>query len=155
MMPRDRQSILRWATLRRAVAPAVLLAAVLGLAATPAGPARAQLQLPGQLGGALGALGGGVPSVGGASLGNIAGVLEYCVTNNVLGGGGAPSVAQSLIGKLGGAGAASHNADYAAGASGMLHPGNGPGVNLGGGGLMADLKQQICSAVLQRAQSLL
>ena len=131
-----------------AVTAAVLLAA----------PAGAQ-QLPGGLGGALGALTGGgggaaMPSVGSASMGNVAGLLQYCVTNNLLGGGNAGGVQQSLLGKLGGPGQAAGNSDYTAGTNGMLQTGNGQGFNLGGD-MMAQLKQQVCSMIMQRAQSFL
>ncbi len=133
-------------TMAAAVAAGVLLAA----------PAGAQLQ--NQLGNALGALTGGgggtaLPSVGSASMGNIAGLLEYCVTNNLL-GGGAGGVQQSLLGKLGGAGQAAGNSDYTAGTQGMLQTGGGQGFNLGGD-MMTQLKQQVCTMIMQRAQSFL
>ena len=138
----------------------VRVLAAAGVAAALALPARAQL--PGQLGNALGGLtgggaaGGGVPSVGAASLGNIAGVLQYCISNNYFGGnaGAAAPVQQSLLGKLGGAGQAAGNSDYTSGASGLLQTGGGQTTSLGSS-LLAPLAQQVCSMVLQRAQSLL
>lgn len=139
------------------------IAAGLALAGLLAGPAAAQ-QLNGALGGALNALGGavggggmGLPSLGNASLGNIAGLLEYCVTNNLLGGasGSAAPVEQSLLGRLGGQAQAAGNPDYSAGANGLLQTGGGQNFNLGGSDMMAQLKQQACSMILQHAQSLL
>lgn len=147
----------------RGIAAGLALAG-LALAGLLAGPAAAQ-QLNGALGGALNALGGavgggggmGLPSLGNASLGNIAGLLEYCVTNNLLGGasGSAAPVEQSLLGRLGGQAQAAGNPDYSAGANGLLQTGGGQNFNLGGSDMMAQLKQQACSMILQHAQSLL
>lgn len=133
-----------------------LAAAAVSLwAAVPAGPARAQLlnQLEGAIGGGAG---GALPAVNQASPLNIAGVLQYCIQNSLLGGGGgaASSVQQSLLGHAGGAGATS-NPQYTQGASGILQTGQGQGFNLGGGGIVADLKQKVCNMVLQQAKSLL
>ncbi|MDA8251878.1 MAG: DUF2501 domain-containing protein [Rhodospirillales bacterium] len=126
-------------------------------------PARAQLfnQLENSLGsgqgvaGALGGLGGGLPSVDQASPLNLAGVLQYCVENSLLSGGSAASVRNSLLSKVTGSGGATTDSQYSAGASGLLQTGQGQNFNLGGGGLMADLKQKVCDLVLQHAQSLL
>ncbi len=146
--------------LRSIVMPFAAGAVLLGLSAALDRPARAQL--PGQLGNALGALtqgtggGGGLPSLGSTALGNIAGVLQYCMQNNYLGASNAaPSVEQSLLGKLGGPTQAQSDSGYTAGTSGVLQTGNGQNYSLGGGGIMAGLAQQICPLVLQHAQSLL
>ena len=130
-------------------------------------PARAQLMdsLRGAAGsgsggaGGLGSgLGGGLggmstPSVGSASTGNIAGVLQYCVRNNYLGGTGASSVESGLVGKLGPG--ATRSSQYSAGDQGTLQTGNGQSMSLGGGGLKAKLTQKVCAQVLQHARSLM
>jgi hypothetical protein len=100
-------------SLPRTAATATLLIAVLFPAA-----ARAQLgdlikgATQGNSQGATGGLGsigspGGVPSLGSltsGSTGNVAGVLEFCMKNNYLGGAtDAASVKDKLLGKLGGA----------------------------------------------------
>lgn len=136
----------------------VLLAACVG-AAMPAAPARAQLlnQLQNAIGagggGAAGAL-GGLPAVSQASPLNLAGVLQYCVQNSLLGGGGASSVQSGLLGRLGGAGGTS-NPQYTQGANGLLQTGQGQGFNLAGEGIVGELKQKVCELVLQQAKSLL
>ncbi len=122
------------------------------------GPARAQLlnQLENAVQG--GGASGGLPSVSQASLPNLAGVLEYCVRNNLVGGGGggggASSIMSSLLGKAGGS-AATATPQYQAGSSGKLETGGNGSYDLNGGGLLADLKQQVCNLVLQHAKSLL
>ena len=127
-------------------------------AAMPAATGHAQLlnQLQNAIGGGGGATGalGGMPAVNQASPLNIAGVLEYCMQNSLLGGGAASSVQSGLLGHLGGSNATS-NPQYAQGANGILQTGQGQGYNLGGGGIVADLKQQVCNLVLQQAKRLL
>ena len=57
------------------------------------------------LGGALkGAAGGGLDpsSLASGSAGNAAGIIEFCVKNNYLGGDAASSIKNALVGKLGG-----------------------------------------------------
>ncbi|MGC8478165.1 MAG: DUF2501 domain-containing protein, partial [Acetobacteraceae bacterium] len=68
--------------------------------------------------GALGALGGGVPSVASASPDNLAGVLQYCIQNNDVTDSAASSVQGQLLSKLGGG--ASADPGYGAGAGGTL-----------------------------------
>lgn len=142
---------------------AVVCAAGAGLwlaAVAGAVPAQAQLlnqlenALPGGQGGAGGAAGGMLPSVSQASLPNLAGVLEYCVRNSLVSGSGTSSIASSLLGKAGG-NAATSTPQYQAGSSGKLETGGNSSYDLNGGGLVADLKQQVCNLVLQHAKSLL
>ena len=131
----------------------------------PAAPAWAQLlnQLPGNLGqgggGAAGMLGGmgGLPSVDQASPSNVAGVLQFCIKNNYLSGGGARSVGSSLLSKVGGG---HGDSGFASGASGALQTGHGSTFDLaggggGGGGLKAQATHKVCDLVLQHAKSLL
>ncbi|RQS30346.1 DUF2501 domain-containing protein [Burkholderia sp. Bp8992] len=110
--------------------------------------------------GNLGGLGGALTGGGGASLtpgstGNVAGLLQFCIQNNYLGGasGGAASVKDALMGKLGGN--ASSDSGYTSGASGILDAGNGGKLDLSGGGLKQQVTRQICDKVLTQAKSLL
>ena len=62
----------------------------------------------------LGKLGGMIPGGGGSmtsgSMGNVAGLLQYCVKNNYLGGdSGASGIQSQLMGKLGGGSNSSSN----------------------------------------------
>lgn len=110
--------------------------------------------------GNLGGLGGALTGGGGSSLmpgstGNVAGLLQFCIQNNYLGGasGGASSVKDALMGKLGGN--ASSDSGYTSGASGVLDAGNGSKLDLSGGGLKQQVTKQICDKVLTQAKSLL
>ena len=98
----------------------------------------------------LGAIGGGTALVPG-SLGNVVGLLKYCIENNYL-GGNAKSVQSTLMGKLGDNPAS--NPGYASGLVGILDAGNGQTMNLGGGAAQP-LSQQICTRVLAQAKSFL
>ncbi|HEY7872667.1 MAG TPA: DUF2501 domain-containing protein [Rudaea sp.] len=117
-------------------------------------------------GGALG--GGDMSSLASGSAGNAAGVIEYCVKNNYLGGDAASSMKDKLMGK---AGLGSDNKDegYASGAGGLVKTSDGKSVDLsklggGAGGMagmggMGDMKSKLtkkaCGAVLDHAKSLL
>ncbi len=136
---------------------AITLVAVSGVTLA-ALPARSQLldSLKGAAGsGSSGSgLGGmAMPSVGSASTGNLAGVLQYCVRNNYLGGNGASSVESGLVGKLGPG--ATRSSQYSEGDQGTLQTGGGQTMSLGGTGLKAKLTQKVCAQVLQHARSLM
>ncbi|RQZ18169.1 DUF2501 domain-containing protein [Burkholderia sp. Bp9031] len=111
----------------------------------------------GSLGGLGGALtgGGGASSLMSGSTGNVAGLLQFCIQNNYLGGasGSASSVKDALMGKLGGN--ASSDSGYTSGASGILDAGNGSKLDLSGGGLKQQVTRQICDKVLAQGKSLL
>jgi hypothetical protein len=134
-----------------------------------AGPAQAQ-QLMDQLKGAMGSgsshsgsggsmLGGmgssGLPSVGQAGTSNTAGVLQYCIKNKYLGGGGASSVKDSLMSKVTGSGKSESDSGFKDGSHGLLQTGNGQSYSLGGGGIKAQVTQKVCDQVLQHAKSLM
>jgi hypothetical protein len=105
-------------------------------------------------GGALGSLGGdGVPLVGGATAGNTAGVLQYCVNNNYLSGMTASSVKDSLVRKIPGQGAS--DPGFRAGSNGTLETGSGERYSLGGGDIKAQATYKVCDLMLQHAKSLL
>ncbi|WP_420991624.1 DUF2501 domain-containing protein [Cupriavidus sp. 30B13] len=111
----------------------------------------------GGLAGGLGGGGGGMPSLQSltsGSTGNVAGVLEFCVKNNYLGGGsGADSVKDKLMGKLGGAPAS--DPGYSEGAKGILSSAEGGKFDLSGGGLKEQLTRQVCDKILAQGKSLL
>jgi len=102
----------------------------------------------------LGGMGNGLSldSLSSGSTGNVAGVLEYCIKNNYLGGGASP-VKDGLMSKLGGS--ASSNGGYLDGAKGILDSGNGKQVDLSGGGLKEQVTKQVCDKILAQGQSLL
>ncbi|SPB17758.1 hypothetical protein NOV72_04963 [Caballeronia novacaledonica] len=108
-------------------------------------------------GGALGNLGGlssgmSLDSLSSGSTSNVAGVLEYCIKNNYL-GGGASSVKDGLMSKLGGS--ASSDSGYTSGAKGILDSGNGKQLDLSGGGLKEQVTKQVCDKILAQGKSLL
>ena len=119
-------------------------------------PAAAQsLGQLGGLGGGLGGLGGGVPSVGSASLGNVSGLLTYCVKHKYLNGGAVGAVQNGLTKKLGGPARQERDPGFLQGSGGSLQTGGGQGFALGGGGLKEQLTNKLCDQVLNRAKSLL
>ncbi len=105
--------------------------------------------------------GGGVDlgSLASGSAGNAAGVLQYCVTNNFLGGAdlaNAGSTKDKLIGKLGGQDKADADPGFAAGMQGNVIGGDGKSVSIADmGSLENKLTQTGCKAVLDHASSLL
>lgn len=135
----------------RSMAAACAMALTLGFACGPAGA-----QNLGSLGGEL----GGVLPGGGesGSMGNVAGILEYCVKNNYLGGAsGASGIASKLLGKTKGG---ANNADYSSGVDGILKGKDGSTTNLGSiGGGNSDLKSKLttkaCDIVLKQGKSFL
>ncbi|MGC1548750.1 MAG: DUF2501 domain-containing protein [Rhodanobacter sp.] len=139
------------------VAIACAAAMTLGLACTAAS-AQDLGSLGSKLGGS-GGLGGMLPGGGqSGSMGNVAGILQYCVKNNYLGGdSGASGIAGKLLGKTEGG---SSNADYSSGASGILKGKDGSSTNLGSiGGGNSDMKSKLttkaCGVVLNQGKSFL
>ena len=135
----------------------VCLAGILapGLAGAPA---KAQLSnMMQNMGG--GGMMGGTPSLSSASPTNLAGVLQYCVQNNYLGGASASSAESAKSGLLskftGSSEAPSNNSGYSNGASGLLDTGNGKTTSLGGGGLKQQVTHKVCGMVLDHAKSML
>lgn len=140
-----------------------------------------------QTGGGLQSLlrGGALPSLSGAGVGNLAGVLSYCVQNQLLGATGATAGGSGLLGGIAGAGEtarpsaaeqAAAPSEAASAAPGVLDrllgrqgirnsPGYAAGrsgrLQLGGrstlplSGLQDQLKSRLCSAVFDRARSFL
>jgi hypothetical protein len=106
--------------------------------------------------GSLGDIGSGLSdqSLTAGSTGNVAGVLQYCISNNYLGGEGASSVKDKLMGKLPG-GSRSSDKGYKEGAKGLLNISNGKQLDLSGGGLKAEATKQICDKILAQGKSML
>nr|WP_314539536.1 DUF2501 domain-containing protein [uncultured Massilia sp.] len=126
--------------------------------------ANATAQLEGMLGKGSGDLKGlaGMASapMASGSMGNVAGLLQYCIGNNYLSGAGATSVQDKLMNKLPG-GARTEDRGYSDGQKGLLHGANGNLLDLGGGeggeggGLTSDLKKKACDTILSQARSFL
>ena len=101
---------------------------------------------------------GGMPGLGSLTPGNAsnaAGVLEFCMTRNLVKGADAAAMKSKLLAKAGGPEASESDA-YRNGASGVVSASDGSEVDLTKlGSLESDLAQQGCAAVLQHAGSLL
>lgn len=105
----------------------------------------------GNLGAAGSALSG--QSITGSSTGNVAGVLDFCIKNNFLGGNDASSVKDKLMGKLGGS--PENDKGYKDGAKGLLKGSDGKQLDLSSGGMKAEITKQVCDTVLSQGKSLL
>lgn len=129
------------------VLPAVaLLCLATGASAQQSNPPATGGGAGGLLGGILG---GGLPNVASTSAGNAAGLLGYCIENNVLGGAGATSVLERLAGRRG----VANSPGYEAGQQGQVQTGNGRALSLDN--VKGQVKTQVCNLVLRRAQSFL
>lgn len=106
----------------------------------------------GNLGNLGGALGG--QSVSSSSLGNVTGVLQYCIQNNYLSGDGASSVKDTLLSKLPG-GSNTSDSGFQQGSNGILTAGNGSKLDLSGSGLKAEATRRVCNEILSQAKGML
>ena len=98
--------------------------------------------------GSLGALG----SLTSGSTGNVAGVLEFCMKNNYLGGAtDAASIKDKLLGKLGGAPAS--DPGYTDGTKGLLSGSDGNTFDLSS--IKSQITKQACDKILSQGKSLL
>lgn len=128
------------------------------MALAAAGIAFAASAGAGGLGGLKDMAGGAdLSSAASGSLGNAAGIVEFCFKNNYLSGDAASSVKDQLMGKLGGESESDKDkSDYADGAKGLLKTGDGGSFDLA---KMGDLKKSVtkkaCSSVLDHAKSFL
>jgi hypothetical protein len=137
------------------------VAALALAAALPLASGQAQLEGllgKGERGGDLKGMAGaaGAPLTAG-SMGNVAGLLQYCIGNNYLGGQGAASLRDQLVGKLPG-GRQTQDPGYSDGAKGLLHGSNGNLMDLNGagaGGIKAQLAKKACDTILNQARSFL
>ncbi|EXI73385.1 MAG TPA: DUF2501 domain-containing protein [Candidatus Accumulibacter phosphatis] len=141
------------------------VAVILAAALLPLPVAQAQLGdllqqgegsgLPAGLGG-VGGLSGALPgqSLTAGSVGNVAGLLEFCIRNNYLGGKTAASVKDSLTGRLPG-GSPRADPGYDSGSRGILNSRDGGELDLGAGGFKKQVTKQICDRILAQGKSLL
>jgi len=115
-----------------------------------AASANSQGSQSGGAGSALGNLGFKMPAVGSSTVGNAAGVLQYCVKNNYL-GGDANSVKDKLLAKI--TGQKPQETGFASGAKGLLKGGDGQTLNFKL--LSSKVKTKACDYVLKNATSLI
>ena len=106
----------------------------------------------GNAAGLSGALSG--QSVTSGSVGNVAGLLEFCIKNKYLGGNKAASVKDSLMRKLPG-GSSSSDSGYSSGTKGILSSSDGSQLDLSAGGIKKQVTKQICDMVLDQGKSML
>ena len=95
----------------------------------------------------------GAPMTSG-SIGNVAGLLQYCIGNNYLSGEGAAAVKDRVMGKLPNR-ERTQDQGYTDGMKGLLRGSNGNAMDLRGGGLKAQLTRKACDTVLEQAKSFL
>lgn len=104
-------------------------------------------------------LNGGDSALTSKSATNVAGVLQYCVKNNVLSQASTEGVKDKLLSKLGIESASgAQSQDYQNGLGGLLQTGKGQNVDLNnlGSGLTQvkeKVKQKACDVVLKQAKS--
>lgn len=125
--------------------------AIIALSLSTAGLAQTAAPAPSTAGGLAGLLGGAILNVASASAGNAAGVLGYCVKNNLLSGANASSV----LGTLAGRSDVTASPGYRAGQSGLLQTGQAGAAPLSLATMRGQLKTQVCNLVLRRATSFL
>ncbi len=89
-----------------------------------------------------------LPNVASASLGNVTGVLGYCVKNKLIGDIGATSVLKALSGRS----AVASSKDFVLGRTGQLQTGVG---TMSLGSVKENVRSKICDVVLQQATKLL
>jgi hypothetical protein len=106
--------------------------------------------LAGGGGGSSSALG----SMASGSLGNAAGVIEYCLKNNYLSGDAASSVKDQLMSKIPG-GKPAADTGYVDGSQGILTSSDGKKMDLTGGGLKQELAKRACDFVLKQGKSMI
>ena len=98
----------------------------------------------------LGNLGFKMPAIGSSTIGSAAGVLQYCVKNNYL-GGDAASVKDKLLAKI--TGQKQQEKNFESGAKGLLKGGDGKTLNMKI--LSSKVKEKACDYVLKNATSLI
>lgn len=106
-----------------------------------------------------GLLNGGDKALSASTMTNAAGILQYCVQNNVLSANGTTAVKDQLMSKLGIT--STENAksqDYQEGLGGLLKTGEGKSLNLndlGSEQITEKIKTKACDLVLKQGQSFL
>jgi len=100
-------------------------------------------------------LAGGGGGMASGSLGNAAGVIEYCLKNNYLSADGATTaVKDQLMGKIPG-GKPAADPGYVEGSQGILTATDGKKMDLSGGGLQKEVTRKACDFVLKQAKGML
>ncbi|AHM75926.1 DUF2501 domain-containing protein [Yersinia hibernica] len=106
-----------------------------------------------------GLLNGGDKALSASTMTNAAGILQYCVQNNVLSANGTTAIKDQLMSKLGIT--STENAksqDYQEGLGGLLKTGDGKNLNLndlGSEQITEKIKTKACDLVLKQGQSFL
>lgn len=106
-----------------------------------------------------GLLDGGDKALSASTMTNAAGILQYCVQNNVLSANGTTAIKDQLMSKLGIT--STENAksqDYQEGLGGLLKTGEGKSLNLndlGSQQITEKIKTKACDLVLKQGQSFL
>jgi hypothetical protein len=104
-----------------------------------------------------GLLNGGDKALSSSSMTNAAGILQYCVQNNVLSENGTEAVKDQLLNKLGITSTANANSeDYQQGLGGLLNTGKGNTLDLNSLGtsqITEKVKQKACDLVLKQGMS--
>ena len=96
-------------------------------------------------------LGLSMPKIGTSTMGNAAGVLQYCIKNNYLSADAAGGVKDKLLGMV--TGQKPQQTGYANGAKGLLQGSDGKSLSLKNVG--SKLKIKACDYVLANAKSLI
>jgi len=107
--------------------------------------------MSGAAGALAGSLGLSMPSIGTSTMGNAAGVLQYCVKNNYLSADAAGGVKDKLLGMV--TGQKPQETGYASGVQGMLQGSDGKSLSLDS--INSQLKTKACDYVLANAKSLI
>lgn len=104
-----------------------------------------------------GLLEGGDKALSSGTMTNAAGILQYCVKNNILSGNVTETVKNKLSDKLGVTGAGNAGSkDYQQGLSGLLNTGEGKKLdlnNLGSSPITETIKKKACDLVLEQGKS--
>ncbi|MBL5903554.1 DUF2501 domain-containing protein [Serratia fonticola] len=104
-----------------------------------------------------GLLNGGDKALSSSSMTNAAGILQYCVQNNVLSANGTEAVKDQLLNKLGITSTANANSeDYQQGLGGLLNTGKGNTLDLNSldtSQITEKVKQKACDLVLKQGMS--
>ncbi|MGE7139431.1 DUF2501 domain-containing protein [Luteibacter sp. NPDC031894] len=110
-----------------------------------------------------GLMGGGGSSLTSGTAGNAAGILQYCMSNNYL-GGDAAGVKDGLLGSLGAKSRSAGTQDpgYQDGAKGLLTSSSGKTLDISGAGaaggngdIKAQLTRKVCDAVLKQGKKMI
>jgi hypothetical protein len=104
-----------------------------------------------------GLLNGGDKALSSSSMTNAAGILQYCVQNNVLSANGTEAVKDQLLNKLGITSTVNAKSeDYQQGLGGLLNTGKGNTLDLNSLGtsqITEKVKQKACDLVLKQGMS--